>query len=96
MIIALYPQAHQADYRSFFSFCFPTDACFGSTPGIYQAEVLPIAVRSKVMGVTGAASLAIIAGFSEAAPMAFVTIKHNCESNRETKKVKKKENPNLD
>ncbi|EMF10801.1 MFS monosaccharide transporter [Sphaerulina musiva SO2202] len=52
-------------------------ACFGSTPGIYQAEVLPIAVRSKVMGVTGAASLAIIAGFSESAPMAFVTIKHN-------------------
>lgn len=42
------------------------------------------------MGVTGAASLAIIAGFSEAAPMAFVTIKHNCESNRETKRVRKK------
>lgn len=78
MIIALYPQAHQADYRSSFFFVFPTDACFGSTPGIYQAEVLPIAVRSKVTGVTGAASLAIIAGFSEAAPMAFVTIKHNC------------------
>lgn len=79
MIIALYPQAHQADCRSFFFlFVFPTDACFGSTPGIYQAEILPIAVRSKVMGVTGAASLAIIAGFSEAAPMAFVTIKHNC------------------
>lgn len=78
MIIALYPLAHQANYRSSFLFVFPTDACFGSTPGIYQAEVLPIAVRSKVMGVTGAASLAIIAGFSEAAPMAFVTIKHNC------------------
>lgn len=79
MIIALYPQAHQADCRSSFLFVFQqTDACFGSTPGIYQAEVLPIAVRSKVMGVTGAASLAIIAGFSEAAPMAFVTIKHNC------------------
>lgn len=78
MVIALYPLAHQANCRSSFLFVFPTDACFGSTPGIYQAEVLPIAVRSKVMGVTGAASLAIIAGFSEAAPMAFVTIKHNC------------------
>lgn len=95
MIIALYPQVHQADCRSSFLFVFPTDACFGSTPGIYQAEILPIAVRSKVMGVTGAASLAIIAGFSEAAPMAFVTIKHNCESNRETKRVKEKKT-NLD
>lgn len=96
MIIALYQLAHQADYRSSFLFVLPTDACFGSTPGIYQAEVLPIAVRSKVMGVTGAASLAIIAGFSESAPMAFVTIKHNCESNRETKRGERKKRISTD
>ena len=55
------------------------DAAFGSAPSIYQAEVLPIALRSKVMGLTSAVSYAIIAGLSEAAPMAFYTIRHNCE-----------------
>ncbi|KAI5366035.1 putative major facilitator, sugar transporter, major facilitator superfamily [Septoria linicola] len=52
-------------------------AAFGSAPGIYQAEVLPVALRSKVMGFTGATSFAIIAGLSEAAPIAFSTIRHN-------------------
>ncbi|KAK4623728.1 Major facilitator-type transporter ecdD [Fulvia fulva] len=52
-------------------------AAFGSTAGIYQAEVLPVAIRSKMMGLTGFASFCIMTGLSEAAPVAFVTIRQN-------------------
>ncbi|KAF7193949.1 Major facilitator-type transporter ecdD [Pseudocercospora fuligena] len=52
-------------------------AAYGSTIGIYQAELLPVAIRSKVMGITGFVSFAFMTGLTEAAPLAFVTIRQN-------------------
>lgn len=44
---------------------------------MYTAEILPIAVRSKVMGLGGFIMFAVSVGLIEAAPEAFATIKQN-------------------
>ncbi|KAI1623613.1 MFS transporter [Exophiala viscosa] len=48
-----------------------------STTWLYGAEVLPIALRSKVMGLAAASHFIVNVGITEAGPSAFATIKQN-------------------
>ncbi|KAK5678878.1 hypothetical protein LTS10_008533 [Elasticomyces elasticus] len=48
-----------------------------STTWLYGAEVLPIALRSKVMGIASASHFIVNVGITEAGPSAFATIKQN-------------------
>ncbi|KAJ5218377.1 Major facilitator superfamily domain general substrate transporter [Penicillium cinerascens] len=48
-----------------------------STTWLYGAEVLPIALRSKVMGLAAASHFIVNVGLTEAGPSAFATIKQN-------------------
>ncbi|KAI3392011.1 hypothetical protein diail_6338 [Diaporthe ilicicola] len=48
-----------------------------STTWLYGAEILPIALRSKVMGLAAASHFIVNVGITEAGPSAFATIKEN-------------------
>ncbi|KAK7214459.1 hypothetical protein V2G26_002462 [Clonostachys chloroleuca] len=48
-----------------------------STTWLYGVEVLPIALRSKVMGIAAASHFIVNVGITEAGPAAFSTIKEN-------------------
>lgn len=48
-----------------------------STTWLYGAEILPIALRSKVMGLGAASHFIVNVGITEAGPSAFATIKEN-------------------
>ena len=48
-----------------------------STPWLYGAEVLPMALRSKVMGLAAASHFIVNVGITEAGPSAFANIKQN-------------------
>ncbi|KAK3652113.1 hypothetical protein LTR56_005244 [Elasticomyces elasticus] len=48
-----------------------------STTWLYGAEVLPIALRSKVMGIAAASHFIVNVALTEAGPSAFATIKQN-------------------
>jgi MFS family permease len=48
-----------------------------STTWLYGAEVLPIALRSKVMGLAAASHFIVNVGVTEAGPSAFANIKEN-------------------
>ncbi|KAF2098065.1 putative MFS monosaccharide transporter [Rhizodiscina lignyota] len=48
-----------------------------STTWLYGAEVLPMSIRSKIVGVAGAAHFAVNVGITEAGPSAFATIGEN-------------------
>ena len=48
-----------------------------STTWLYGAEVLPIAIRSKVMGLAAFSHFAVNVGITEAGPSAFATIGEN-------------------
>ncbi|KAF3762825.1 putative MFS monosaccharide transporter [Cryphonectria parasitica EP155] len=48
-----------------------------STTWLYGAEVLPIAIRSKVMGLAAASHFIVNVGITEAGPKAFATIHEN-------------------
>jgi sugar porter (SP) family MFS transporter len=48
-----------------------------STTWLYGAEVLPIALRSKVMGLAAASHFIVNVGITEAGPSAFANIKQN-------------------
>ncbi|KAK5115720.1 hypothetical protein LTR62_000809 [Meristemomyces frigidus] len=53
------------------------DGMLNSTTWLYGAEVLPIALRSKVMGLAAASHFIVNVGITEAGPSAFATIKQN-------------------
>ncbi|KKY36338.1 putative mfs monosaccharide transporter [Diaporthe ampelina] len=48
-----------------------------STTWLYGAEILPIALRSKVMGLAAASHFIVNVGITEAGPSAFANIKEN-------------------
>lgn len=48
-----------------------------STTWLYGSEVLPVALRSKVMGLAAASHFIVNVGITEAGPSAFATIKEN-------------------
>ena len=48
-----------------------------STTWLYGAEVLPVALRSKVMGLAAASHFIVNVGITEAGPSAFATIHEN-------------------
>ncbi|KAL5336177.1 general substrate transporter [Aspergillus crustosus] len=48
-----------------------------STTWLYGAEVLPIALRSKIMGIAAASHFIVNVGITEAGPSAFANIKEN-------------------
>lgn len=48
-----------------------------STTWLYGAEVLPIALRSKIMGLAAASHFIVNVGITEAGPSAFATIEEN-------------------
>ena len=48
-----------------------------STTWLYGAEVLPVALRSKVMGLAAASHFIVNVGITEAGPSAFANIKEN-------------------
>lgn len=48
-----------------------TDGMLNSTTWLYGAEVLPIALRSKVMGLAAASHFIVNVGITEAGPSAF-------------------------
>jgi len=48
-----------------------------STTWLYGAEVLPINLRSKVMGLAAASHFVVNVALTEAGPSAFATIKQN-------------------
>ncbi|UJO22214.1 Hexose transporter 2 [Fulvia fulva] len=52
-------------------------AAFAGAASLYGAEVLPIALRSKMMGVAGFAHFSVAVGLIEAAPRALATIRQN-------------------
>lgn len=54
-----------------------TDGMINSTTWTYGAEVLPIALRSKVMGLGALAHFVVNVGITEAGPTAFAKIKQN-------------------
>jgi hypothetical protein len=48
-----------------------------STTWLYGAEILPLALRSKVMGLAAASHFIVNVAITEAGPSAFATIKQN-------------------
>ena len=48
-----------------------------STTWLYGAEVLPIALRSKIMGLAAASHFIVNVGLTEAGPSAFANIRQN-------------------
>ena len=48
-----------------------------STTWLYGAEVLPIALRSKIMGLAAASHFIVNVGLTEAGPSAFANIREN-------------------
>ncbi|KAI7783327.1 hypothetical protein LA080_012082 [Diaporthe eres] len=53
------------------------DGMLNSTTWLYGAEILPIALRSKVMGLAAASHFIVNVGITEAGPSAFANIKEN-------------------
>ncbi|KAK6402265.1 hypothetical protein LTR95_019091, partial [Oleoguttula sp. CCFEE 5521] len=51
--------------------------CLNSTTWLYGAEVLPIALRSKIMGLAAASHFIVNVGITEAGPSAFANIREN-------------------
>ncbi|KXL44894.1 hypothetical protein M433DRAFT_166040 [Acidomyces richmondensis BFW] len=58
-------------------FCLAYYAMLNSTTWLYGAEVLPMALRSKVMGLAAASHFIVNVGITEAGPSAFANIKQN-------------------
>jgi len=58
-------------------FCLTYYGMLNSTTWLYGAEVLPIALRSKVMGLAAASHFIVNVGITEAGPSAFANIKQN-------------------
>ncbi|CAG7999570.1 unnamed protein product [Penicillium nalgiovense] len=56
---------------------FFLDGMLNSTTWLYGAEVLPIALRSKVMGLAAASHFIVNVGITEAGPSAFANIHEN-------------------
>ena len=54
-----------------------SDGMLNSTTWLYGAEVLPIALRSKVMGLAAASHFIVNVGVTEAGPAAFAKIGQN-------------------
>ena len=52
-------------------------AAFAGAASLYEAEVLPMPLRSKMMGVAGFAHFSVAVGLIEAAPRALATIRQN-------------------
>jgi len=48
-----------------------------STTWLYGAEVLPMVLRSKIMGIAAASHFIVNVGITEAGPSAFATLKQN-------------------
>lgn len=55
----------------------PTDGMINSTTWTYASEILPIALRSKVMGLGALSHFVVNVAITEAGPTAFATIKQN-------------------
>lgn len=53
------------------------DGFLNSTTWLYGSEVLPVALRSKVMGLAAASHFIVNVGITEAGPSAFANIKEN-------------------
>jgi hypothetical protein len=54
-----------------------TDGLLNSTTWLYGSEILPVALRSKVMGLAAASHFIVNVGITEAGPSAFANIKEN-------------------
>ena len=60
-----------------YSFVVTYYGMLNSTTWLYGAEVLPMALRSKVMGLAAASHFIVNVALTEAGPSAFATIKQN-------------------
>ncbi|KAH8881030.1 MFS monosaccharide transporter [Thozetella sp. PMI_491] len=58
-------------------FCLVYYSMLGSTPWLYAAEVLPVELRSKIMGVATLTHFVVNVGITEAGPSAFANIQEN-------------------
>ncbi|EON98695.1 putative mfs monosaccharide transporter protein [Phaeoacremonium minimum UCRPA7] len=58
-------------------FCLTYYGMLGSTTWLYGAEVLPMSLRSKVMGIASASHFIVNVGITEAGPSAFANIREN-------------------
>ena len=54
-----------------------SDGMLNSTTWLYGAEVVPIAIRSKVMGLAAASHFIVNVGITEAGPSAFANVSHS-------------------
>ena len=54
-----------------------SDIFINSVTWLYGAEVLPVSIRSRIMGVSAAAHYAVNVGLTQAGPSAFTNIKEN-------------------
>ncbi|GAB1218368.1 hypothetical protein ATERTT37_007622 [Aspergillus terreus] len=60
-----------------FVVCYLLDGMLNSTTWLYGSEVLPIALRSKVMGLAAASHFIVNVAITEAGPSAFANIHEN-------------------